>query len=193
MYEYIKTELLENKKTALNLLYEDQSSVSYKNDCIILSKKYDPENIIKLSSPEDIINWLSYNGYDNYKICSYRNISKFYEDTMFLTRKDAEDHLKKNAHNYDKTAHTYCMTAVRSPRVEKLIKLLQLLQTIDYSNGLELMPDEKIYVRKLKQLLKIQDTAVAHDRADKILIELLSELGYHDIIKAYHSIDKWYE
>lgn len=54
-----------------------------------------------------------------------------YPNTMFLTEKAAATHLRQNDYHYDATAHTYAMTAWRSPEVEKLIKILQ---TVDFSN-----------------------------------------------------------
>lgn len=79
----------------------------------------------ELSNYEDVANWLEEFGYDDYRVVSYKIISKIYENTMFLTQKDAEDHLRANDYHYSEDAHTYAMTAWRSPRVEKLVKLLQ--------------------------------------------------------------------
>ena len=45
-------------------------------------------------------------------------------DTMFLTLREAEEHLKANYYHYTAEAHTYCMHAWRSPEVAQLIKLL---------------------------------------------------------------------
>lgn len=45
------------------------------------------------------------------------------------------------------------------------------------------------------QLLKCQqdsDTEAAHCDADKVLCDLLCELGYSDIVDAYHKVAKWY-
>ena len=44
---------------------------------------------------------------------------------MFLTQKDAENHLIANYYHYSDDAHTYAMTSWRSNRVEKLIDILQ--------------------------------------------------------------------
>lgn len=52
-------------------------------------------------------------------------IGKIYSDTLFLTQKSAENHLKSNHYNYDKDAHTYAMTAWRSPEVQMLWKIIQ--------------------------------------------------------------------
>jgi hypothetical protein len=36
------------------------------------------------------------------------------------------------------------------------------------------------------------DTEEAHSHADDILCELLSNLGYHETVKAWLHVDKWY-
>ena len=46
-------------------------------------------------------------------------------NTMFLTKQDAKDHIKLYGYNYTKDVHTYAMTALRSPSVEKLYKVIQ--------------------------------------------------------------------
>ena len=53
------------------------------------------------------------------------------ENTMFLTKKEAQKHIKLNYYHYNSTVHTYAMTAWRSPQVERLIKLLQ---TADFTS-----------------------------------------------------------
>lgn len=55
--------------------------------------------------------------------------SQLCPDTLFLTHDDAENHLRKYEHNYRGNAHAFAMTAIRSPRVETLWKLLQ---TVDF-------------------------------------------------------------
>ncbi len=59
--------------------------------------------------------------------------------TMFLTRREAEEHLKANYYHYTSEAHTYCMTAWRSPDVAQLIKLLH---TVDFDELAKLLPKE---------------------------------------------------
>lgn len=78
----------------------------------------------------DANEWLQEHGYPEHEIVSWIETDKIYRDTMFLTEKDAAEHLRKYSYNYDSQAHTYAMTAYRSPRVEMLIKLLQ---TVDFS------------------------------------------------------------
>ncbi len=55
-------------------------------------------------------------------------------DTLFLTHKDCEDHLRSYGYNYSQDAHAFAMTAIRSPRYEKLISLLQ---SVDFTGMLE--------------------------------------------------------
>lgn len=77
-----------------------------------------------LEDLEDIQEWLDEHGYSEYKLIYYKLVSKIYENAIFLTEKDACEHLKANAHHYDSTAHTYCLCGWRSPRFERLIKIL---------------------------------------------------------------------
>lgn len=77
---------------------------------------------------QDLFDRLSYMGADsieNFQVCYLRQEHYVYPDTMFLTHKEAEDHLRAYGYNYDKNAHAYAMTAHRSPAVEKLWKILQ--------------------------------------------------------------------
>lgn len=61
---------------------------------------------------------------------------KIVENTMFLTLREAEDHLKTNYYYYTNEAWTYAMTALRSPDVAQLIKLLH---EVDFNELLELV------------------------------------------------------
>lgn len=46
------------------------------------------------------------------------------KNRMFLTRAEAEAHLESNYYHYTDWAHTYAMTAWRSPQVERLLNVL---------------------------------------------------------------------
>jgi hypothetical protein len=46
------------------------------------------------------------------------------ENTMFLTKSEAKQHIKSNHYHYTDEAHTYAMTAWRAPKVERLLKIL---------------------------------------------------------------------
>lgn len=84
----------------------------------------DDEMIEELEDLQEIHDWLENQGYD-YQIISYKIVPKIYENTMFLTQIDAENHLRANYYHYSDDAHTYAMTAWRNPRMDKLIKILQ--------------------------------------------------------------------
>lgn len=45
---------------------------------------------------------------------------------------------------------------------------------------------------KLKALQSNPDKEVAHNQADKILCDLLNSLGYHDVVKEFENLEKWY-
>jgi hypothetical protein len=76
------------------------------------------------SKVEDLIEWIEEN-------C--KDVTVFYEkeegvikqNTMFLTKQEAKDHLEANSHHYSNKAHTYAMTAWRAPKVERLLKILE--------------------------------------------------------------------
>jgi len=50
------------------------------------------------------------------------------------------------------------------------------------------------YKNKLKEIIKIgeYDPEEAHFRADKVLCEILKELGYGDIVELWEEVPKWY-
>lgn len=58
-------------------------------------------------------------------------VSVIVPDTLFLTHKACEDHLRRYGYNYAPDAHAYCMTATRSPEYETL---LRMLQTVDWTD-----------------------------------------------------------
>ena len=53
-----------------------------------------------------------------------RWVSFVVRDRVFLTRDAAEQHLKDNHYHYSDWAHTYAMTAWRSPQYEELVDCL---------------------------------------------------------------------
>lgn len=136
--EYINEYLLEaiNEERPLKEKYTVTYEEAVFGDDVIcvtwIDEDYD-EQRMELSDINDIQEWLNEHGYD-YEVISYKIIPKIYKDTMFLTQKDAEEHLKANDYHYSADAHTYAMTAWRSPRVAKLI---EILQKVDWNESLE--------------------------------------------------------
>lgn len=45
---------------------------------------------------------------------------------------------------------------------------------------------------KLIEQTNIGDTEISHSNADDLLCELLSVLGFNDIVEIYKKINKWY-
>ncbi len=82
------------------------------------------EDSVEFDNMEEVADWLREQGYEH-SVANYKAISKVYPDTMFLTQKAAEKHLRVNDYHYSDDAHTYAMTAVRSPEVEILWKILR--------------------------------------------------------------------
>lgn len=56
-----------------------------------------------------------------------RNVSNIKKDTFFITKEECQKHIDSNKHHYTSKAHTYAMTAWRSPQVEKLWNILENL------------------------------------------------------------------
>lgn len=56
------------------------------------------------------------------------------------------------------------------------------------------MKDEvyKNLLRRMQELENSGDIESAHGLADDILCDLLTQLGYTDIIDAYDRVEKWY-
>lgn len=61
---------------------------------------------------------------DEYHVAHYCIEHHIYPDTLFLTNRSCKEHIEKNHYNYDKEAHSYAMTAWRSPEVERLWSIL---------------------------------------------------------------------
>lgn len=74
---------------------------------------------------EDLQEFL--NDYDdgNYSVGAYKNKEVIKENTMFLTLRECEEHIKANYYHYNSTVHPYAMTAWRSPQVARLYKILE--------------------------------------------------------------------
>jgi hypothetical protein len=59
-----------------------------------------------------------------YTSACYSNEHYVYPNTMFLTNRSCKEHIKSNHYHYSADAHSYAMTAWRSPEVEKLWNIL---------------------------------------------------------------------
>lgn len=60
----------------------------------------------------------------NFELVGYVEEEYIVQDTMFLTLREAQEHIKRNYYHYSDKVHPYAMTAWRSPQVSKLIDIL---------------------------------------------------------------------
>lgn len=97
-------------------IFNPTISISWKDEGFEDGEEFD--------SMEEVAEWLRDRGYD-YRVANYRYISKIYPNTMFLTQKAAEEHLRENNYHYSDDAHAYAMTAWRSCEVERLYRIIQ--------------------------------------------------------------------
>ena len=80
---------------------------------------YDSDNLLDFLQEYGILTE------DRYELVYYNYKHHNYQDTMFLTNKSCKEHIKANHYHYNSDAHSYAMTAWRSPEVAKLFKILQ--------------------------------------------------------------------
>ncbi len=76
-------------------------------------------------SLEDAVELVKENGEPGLEIAYVQDEHKVVQDTLFLTHQDCEAHLETYGYNYKPDAHAYAMTAIRSPRFERLLKIIQ--------------------------------------------------------------------
>ena len=78
---------------------------------------FDSDELLEFLIDHDIID-------DSHEIVYYRNTHHIYPDTMFLTNRSCKEHIAANHYHYADDAHSYAMTAWRSPEVEHLWDIL---------------------------------------------------------------------
>jgi hypothetical protein len=52
--------------------------------------------------------------------------------------------------------------------------------------------DTTPYIASLVECQQDDDTEVAHCDADDVLCDLLTRLGYDDVVEAYCKVEKWF-
>ena len=78
----------------------------------------------ELYNVDDVIDFLEREGKNEYYLVNYRDDEEIVLNTFFLTKRECEEHIKRNRYHY-KNPMCYAMTAWRSPQVERLYKILQ--------------------------------------------------------------------
>lgn len=115
-YKYLTEEFEESEKYKFELI----------SDSIEVYRDELEDNTEFLYDLEDVVNFINSHYEDErYEVCCYRNVDKNYENTMFLTNRECKEHIKTNYYHYPKDAHSYAMTAWRSPEVEKVWNILE--------------------------------------------------------------------
>lgn len=110
----------ETLEEVLESFIEDDFEINYERKDFVYIQGYG-----MITTLEDICEYmeLEYNK-DNLSVCYYKDVERIVPDTMFLTKRECEEHIKRNHYHYNKP-HPYAMTAWRSPQVEKLYEVLQ--------------------------------------------------------------------
>ena len=92
---------------------DDENEIVYEQRCIT-----DIEDLISAFVDLDVVEE------NEYHTVYYKNEHYRYPDTMFLTNRSCKEHIAANRHHYDANAHSYAMTAWRSPEVKRLWEIL---------------------------------------------------------------------
>lgn len=111
-------------------------------------------------SEEDVLEWIKTYKTEDAELLYEKEESFVAPDTFFLTKKEAQGHLKQNHYHYHPKAHTYAMTAWRAPKVAQLFTLLQ---TFDWAS-LAQMKAEHAALTEEVHLLR----AFAHEMKDVV-------------------------
>ena len=75
---------------------------------------------------------------------------------------------------------------------QNLLRQSNIKEDIKIDSKKENSDISQSYIERLEEVQKMFDQERAHINADEILCELLTELGYCDVVKEYNKIEKWY-
>lgn len=106
---------------------DEQANVLDEENPQIIPTEYSSK--VKILDKDNCIRMLEEEGYI---IVYLQTVPEIKADTLFFTRAEANHHLECNRHHYTKDAHSYAMTAWRSPQYEHV---LELLHNIDWENS----------------------------------------------------------
>lgn len=93
---------------------------------------FDADDFVGCTTPEEVVEKFEELRADDTSpltVVWYDDVHSVREDTMFLTKKDCTEHIKKYGYNYNQP-HTYVMTAERSPAYAKL---MEILENVDFA------------------------------------------------------------
>lgn len=140
--EYFKEVIQENvdEEDDYTIIIEEEESHSFKSFRVAKIDKtvnvnaedyHEQDEIIMeqnfITGIEELIEALQDTGVigeDGYGVMYYCNQHYRYPDTMFLTNRSCKEHIAANYYHYSGDAHSYAMTAWRSPEVSRLFDIL---------------------------------------------------------------------
>ena len=104
-----------------------QPSQDFLDDQKEFAEEYGPdflEDLQEIECDVTLLEFLKKHFCEQAYLVPVREGSYIVPNTFFLTKQDAKDYLRKYGYNHSPKAHTYAMTAIRSPKFEKLIDLI---------------------------------------------------------------------
>ncbi|MBY0011484.1 hypothetical protein [Paenibacillus typhae] len=101
----------------------------------------DLEEFGEISCEDSAFEWIQEHYDDGASLHPEKKEHFIRENTMFLTKAEAKQHIKSNHYHYTDEAHTYAMTAWRAPKVERLLKILSEFD-FDSLRGSAILPTE---------------------------------------------------
>ena len=84
------------------------------------------DEIDELDEMVDFLNQHDPDSDSRYELLNFKNVENVVQpNTFFLTKKACKQHIQANKHHYNGSVHSYAMTALRSPQVERLFEVLE--------------------------------------------------------------------
>lgn len=100
---------------------EKDCNIESEEDRVIAEEYGNISDIDDLLRAMELIDLIDFG---KFKVAYYRNEHYCYPNTMFLTNRSCKEHIDANFYHYSEDAHSYAMTAWRSPEVERLWNVL---------------------------------------------------------------------
>lgn len=72
-----------------------------------------------------------FNDKESWAVVEEEEVDYIVENTFFITKAEAQQYLENNRHNLTSKAHTYGMSALRAPKVQRLWSILENLNWDD--------------------------------------------------------------
>lgn len=82
---------------------------------------------------EEINEWIQEHVDKDSRVIHEILVDHIVPNTLFITKDDAINHLRSNQHHYTERAHTYAMTAWRSPSIHQLWDILEHTDWDEYT------------------------------------------------------------